>query len=235
MKVAFVDVGGTLWPDVWPPLGGDREERIARLCRRVERLSELHAGELVDALSPLQHPASTRQETDRLIIDAVRRYGLAGVVAPEAMIEAMCLPAAGRVDLFPGAHRLLSTLSRHARVVIVSNTMWRGRHAVRSDFEQFGRAGHVSDYVMSIDVGWRKPDSRFFAAALACGASPPDQCVIVGDSETNDIEPARHLGIGTIQVAIEVPRPATSAADHLCTSLDYVADLLFDGPEDRAR
>jgi FMN phosphatase YigB (HAD superfamily) len=85
------------------------------------------------------------------------------------VIDAMCLPAAARVDLFPGAHRLISTLSGQARVVIVSNTMWRGRHAVRCDFEQFGLAGYVSDYVMSIDVGWRKPDTRFFAAAVACG------------------------------------------------------------------
>jgi FMN phosphatase YigB (HAD superfamily) len=88
---------------------------------------------------------------------------------------------------------------------------------------------------MSIDVGWRKPDSRFFAAALASGGASPTRCVIVGDSEANDIEPARALGMGTIRVAIDIRRPSTSAADHVCTSLDQVADLLADRPAGRAR
>ena len=234
MNVAFLDIGGTLWPDEWPPLPGDREERIGRLCSRVERLSELDAAQLVDWLSSVKHPASTRQQTHRLVIDAVHRYGLSRQVAAEAVIEAMCLPAAGHVELFPGANRLLDTLSGRARVLIVSNTMWRDRRALRRDFEQFGLAGQVNDYVMSIDVGWRKPDSRFFAAALSSGAVPPDHCVIVGDSERNDIAPGQALGMGTIRVAIEAPRPSTSAADHVCTSLDQVADVLADRLADRA-
>jgi HAD superfamily hydrolase (TIGR01509 family) len=167
-------------------------------------------------------------------MNGIRRCGPADLVAEE-VIDAMCLPAAGRVELFPGAHRLLSEVARYARVVIVSNTMWRGRRAVQQDFEQFGLAGQVSDYVMSIDVGWRKPDHRFFAAALTAGGTPADQCVIVGDSEANDIEPARILGMSTIRVAIEVPRPSMTAADHICTSLDDVADVLFDQLAGRAR
>jgi HAD superfamily hydrolase (TIGR01509 family) len=205
------------------------------LCERVKGLSESRAAELVDALCAVEHPASTRQQTDQLVMDVIRRCDLAGLVVPAAAIAAMCLPAAGHVEFFPGAHRLLTEVSRHARVVIVSNTMWRGRQAVRRDFGQFGLAGHVSDYLMSIDVGWRKPDHRFFAAALAAGGTPPHQCVIVGDSETNDIEPARTLGMGTVRAAIEVPGPSTSAADDICTSLGDVADVLLVQLARRAR
>ena len=57
--------------------------------------------------------------------------------------------------------------------------------------------------------------------------------MIVDDSETNDIAPAQALGMGTIRVAIEAPRPSTSAADHVCTSLDEVADILANGPAGR--
>lgn len=230
MKVAFVDVGGTLWPDAWPTLPGDRWERISRLCRLETGLSEQSAAELIDGLAALDHPPSKRQQTDPLVIDALRRRGLTGLVRPDRVIEAMCLPADGRVEVFPGAHRLLAGLSAQAQVVIVSNTLWRTRDQARADFEQFGLAAYVSAHVMSIDVGWRKPHPRFYAAALATAGVPPDQCVIVGDSESNDIEQARRLGMRAIRVAIEVPVLTATAAEHLCTSLDSVADLLLDHP-----
>ena len=227
------NAAGKRHPDEWPSLPGDRRERIRRLCSWVEQLSELDAAELVDALSWVKHPVSTRQQTHQLVIDAVHRCGLSRPVTAEAVIEAMCLPAAGHVELFPDAHRMLDTLSGRARVVIVSNTIWRDRRAVRGDLEQVGFAGQVNDYVMSIDVGWRKPDARFFAA-LSSGGAPPDHCVIVGDSETNDIAPAQALGMGTIRVAIEAPRPSASSANHVCTSLDQVADVLVDRLAGRA-
>ena len=118
-----MDMGGTLWPDAWPSLPSDGDERITRLCSRIEQLSELQAAQLTDWIASVQHPASTCQETRQLVIDAVHRCGLDGLVTPEAVIEAMCLPAAGHVELFPGAHRLLDSLSGRTRVVIVSNTM----------------------------------------------------------------------------------------------------------------
>ena len=169
VNVAFFDIGGTLWPDEWPSLPGDRAERIGCLCGRVEQLSELDAARLVDSLSSVKHPASARQQTHQLVIDTVHRCGLTGLVTAEAEIEAMCLPAAGHIELFPDARRLFDALSGRGRVVLVSNTMWRDRHAARRDFEQFGLAGQVNDYLMSIDVSWRKPASRFFAAALSSG------------------------------------------------------------------
>lgn len=227
VTVAFLDVGGTLWPDSWPRLEGDREERVRRLSARVPGLAQSEAATLVDALSELDHPPSVRQLTDQLVEDALRRSGFAGTVPVEAVVEAMCLPAAGRVEMFTGAHRLITGLAARARVVIVSNTLWRRRQALQRDFEQLGLSEHVSDYVMSIDVGWRKPHPRFYDAALAAGGAAPDQCVLVGDSETNDIEPARARGLATVRIAIEAPTPSGSAADHVCASLDEVSDLLI--------
>lgn len=115
MNVAFVDVGGTLWPDAWPTHAGDRWERISRLCGRETRLSEQSAPELIDELVALHHPPTERQQTDRLVIDALHRRGLTDMVRPDTVIEAMCLPADGRIEVFPGAHRLLGGLSAQAQ------------------------------------------------------------------------------------------------------------------------
>jgi HAD superfamily hydrolase (TIGR01509 family) len=227
VMVAFLDVGGTLWPDSWPSYEGDREERVGRLRAQVQGVSHRQAADLVDVLSQVKHPPSLGQETHQLVEAALRRGGLSRMVAVEAAVEAMCLPAAGRVELFPGAGRLVRGLAAQGRVVIASNTLWRGRQALQRDFRQVGLAEHVSDYVMSIDVGWRKPHFRFFDAAMAAGGAAPNQCVFIGDSETNDIEPANARGITTIRVAIEVPRPSRSAARHVCVSLDEVLISCF--------
>ena len=195
VRAAFVDVGGTLWPDAWPRPDGDGEEQVRRLGARVRGLPQGSAIELVDLLSQVTHPASGTQLTDHLVEGALRSCGLAELVPVEAVIEAMCLPAAGRVDLFPGARRLLRGLASRARVVIVTNTLWRRREALQRDFAPLGVAEHITDYVTSIDVGWRKPHPRVYDAALRAGGAAPESCILIGDPEINDIEPARSRGM----------------------------------------
>jgi FMN phosphatase YigB (HAD superfamily) len=233
MRLALFDVGGTLWPDRWPARPGDNDERVARLCDAVPGLSALQASELVAALSVLDHPHSERQETEALVTAELRRLGLAGVVPPRDAIHAMSLAARGRVEPFPGASELLGGLvARGVRVVLVSNVLWRDGATLRRDFEDLGLAAFVSAYVTSVDVGWRKPHPRIFDAALAvCGYPSPEGAmvgeVMVGDSEANDIAPARARGMLTIRVAIEEPVPLASAADVVCGSLHEVADVLL--------
>lgn len=226
VEVAFVDVGGTLWPDRCSTREHDRDERIVRLRGAVPELSGEQASELVDSLSSIEHPRSDRQLTNRLVEEALLRCDLIEVVSRDSVVAAMCLPAAGRAELLPGAAHLVVKLATLAKVVIVSNTLWRRSRAIERDFEELGVARHVTDYVMSIDVGWRKPHRRFFDAALGVGGAAPERCVIIGDSETNDVEPGRARGMAAVRVAIEEPVPSMSTANHICSSLDQVATLL---------
>jgi hypothetical protein len=50
---------------------------------------------------------------------------------------------------------------------------------------------------------------------------------MVGDSETNDIEPARARGMLAVRVALEEPPPSTTSADYVGGSLHDVAEVLF--------
>ena len=228
MRAAFIDVGGTLWPNQWPSLPTDAPERIARLREEVPRLSAEKAAGLVAALSVLDHPMSQQQESHSLVAVELRRLHLTGVVPLGAAIEAMSLPARGRVEPFAGARRLLGGLAEvGVRVVIVSNVLWRAGASLRRDFEDFGLADFVSAYVTSLDVGWRKPHPTIFESALAVAAVSWREGVMIGDSEVNDIEPAQARGLLTIRVAIEEQSPRTSAADHVCGSLVEVARLLL--------
>jgi FMN phosphatase YigB (HAD superfamily) len=236
MRAAFLDVGGTLWPNQWPSRPTDRQERIARLREEAPSLSRQDASALVAALSDLDHPRSQRQQSRSLVAVELRRLGLNGVVSIGGVIKAMSLAACGRVEPFGGARELLSGLAElGVRVVVVSNVLWREGESLRRDFEDFGLADFVSAYVTSLNVGWRKPHPRIFAAALAAGAVSWHEGVMVGDSEANDIDPPRAHGMLTVRVAIEEQLPATSAADHVCGSLYEVAEVLLGSTAERPK
>jgi hypothetical protein len=102
LRAVLLDVGGTLWPDVWPEHPTDDVERVARLRDAISWLSEFEAFALVRALA-MPHRATERQETTSLIASALRRLNLRTDVPVLAVASAMCLPARGMVTLFPGA------------------------------------------------------------------------------------------------------------------------------------
>jgi HAD superfamily hydrolase (TIGR01509 family) len=231
IRAVLIDVGGTLWPDAWLRESGDQRECVRRLREATPGLSQAEASRLVDILGHADHPVADRQQTAALVSDAIARVGPGTPIRLEGVRAAMSLPARGRVHLFPGAQELLAGLEdRGIRVVIASNVLWRDASDYRRDFRDLGVAHHVAAFVSSIDVGWRKPHPAFFAAALSAADHPAGECVMVGDSERNDITPARALGMLTIRVAIEQPlAPATAAtaATHICRSLAQVAEVLF--------
>ena len=77
-----------------------------------------------------------------------------------------------------------------------------------------------------MDVGYRKPHPQMFAAAIAAAGCAPGACVMVGNSEINDIRPAASLGMRTIRVAIDETRPEATLADLVATRLDEVASAI---------
>jgi HAD superfamily hydrolase (TIGR01509 family) len=146
----------------------------------------------------------------------------------EAMRRALCLPAAGSLTLFRDADTLLGAIHRLGLgCALVSNASVRTDADYREDFAGFGLAACIDACVSSVDVGIRKPDPRLFEAALSTLGCSAMQAVVVGNSEPNDIEPARRLGARTIRVAIEEPKPLSTAADAVATNLADVADILL--------
>lgn len=231
MRAVLIDVGGTLWPNTWPVLARDHDERAARVHGASPTLTEPQVARLVTELAALDHPDSQRQQTESLVHDTLSRVAPKAAVPVRSIVDAMCLPARNRVEPFAGAPDLLAGLGgRGVRVIIVSNTMWRAKPAQHRDLEDFGLSSFVADCVMSLDVGWRKPHAAFFDAALAAAECRPGECAMVGDSEVNDIAPAQARGMFSVRVAIEEPFPSPTAAPHVAGSLGEIADILGDLP-----
>jgi FMN phosphatase YigB (HAD superfamily) len=80
--------------------------------------------------------------------------------------------------------------------------------------------------VSSADTGFRKPHPAMFLRAAAAAGVPPQACLMIGNSEDNDILPACSLGIRTLRVTIEEPAPAVSAASRVASSLPEATRML---------
>ena len=226
----LLDVGGTLWPDRWPGCPDDIETRAAALAAAIPRLSRESTGRLVDLLEErsAKLKGALFQDTNALVQAAAVAAGLAvSDWELTAIRRAMCLPAIGRVELFPRGRELLATIKALGlRCVVVSNGAWRDGAAYRRDFADLGIDSFVDGVVTSADLGFRKPHPGVFEAALGTMRLPAPACAMLGDSERNDIEPALACGMRAVRVAAEAPRPSSSAAHAIAGSLHEAAAIL---------
>ena len=95
--------------------------------------------------------------------------------------------------LVPEAYACLEQLrDKGYRLFAASNSFG---HLQRSRLEQAGILPFFEDTYISMDIGYDKPDIRFFEEALRrCGLAP-HEVLMIGDSMTTDIHGARAAGM----------------------------------------
>ena len=144
---------------------------------------------LAAALRDLEHPVPS----DDVLRRAVREF-----YGPE--LEA--------VEALPGAMEMLDGLkARGARVGLLSNAT-SGAY-VDEAARRLGMREHFDPFLVSADLGYRKPMERVFQAVLDVWQLPPAEVAMVGDSLYHDIAGAERLGIQTIHfTALENPGDA---------------------------
>ena len=97
--------------------------------------------------------------------------------------------------LVPETKETLEALrSKGYRLFAASNSFG---HLQRSRLEHAGILHYFEDTYISMDIGYDKPDVRFYEEALhRCGLQPQD-VLMVGDSMTTDIVGAQQAGLAT--------------------------------------
>lgn len=98
--------------------------------------------------------------------------------------------------LVPDARETLQALhDKGYRLFAASNSFG---HLQRSRLEQAGILSLFEDTYISMDIGYDKPDIRFYEEALhRCGLEP-HEVLMVGDSMTTDILGAQAAGLDTV-------------------------------------
>ncbi|MGH7762789.1 MAG: HAD family hydrolase [Candidatus Dormibacteraceae bacterium] len=238
LEVAMVDVGGTLWPNSWPFRETDglgRRQRIAAALPTVEptRVQAL-ADDLIRSSRPGDEVRSVTTEkeivvkAEVLIAGCLARHGIPA--EPETLTRirrAMSIPVADPMRPLPGARDLLAEI--HAlgmRTVIASNTYWRDADSYWEDFRFLGMAQDIDTIVTSVDAGHLKPHPAVFEMSLRWAGVAPERCVVIGNREENDIEPALALGMWTILVHPDDPPPEATRAHAVAPDLWACATAL---------
>ena len=238
LEVALIDVGGTLWPNSWPfreSDGAGRRQRVAAAMSEHDRLVvEALIDDLLRSSRPGDEARAVTTETsgafsaEELITGCLGRHGLPADAATISRIRrAMAIPIQDRFQPLPGAAELLQTIREIGmRTVIASNTFWRDADSYWEDFRLLGMAEYIDGIVTSVDAGHLKPHPAVFEMASRQAGVPPSHCVVIGNREENDIEPALFLGMRAILVHPDDPAPASSRAHAIAPDLFACAAVL---------
>ena len=127
----------------------------------------------------------------------------------------------------PGAIDVLRCLNRLGlRVIAASNWEgWLGRLLAELGLERF-----FAGQAVSADVGFEKPDPRFFDAALKISGTDPSRAVHVGDGLEADVQGALSSGIDAVWLSScgdkDAPVPVISSITELPELLKpYIAPV----------
>ncbi len=158
----------------------------------------------------------------------------------DALAETRALPDAERARLerviaqhelgrVPEAYAAaLRRLARTHRLGLVSN-IWSRKGPWIAELARAGVADLFTATVFSSDTRSIKPSARLFETALAAFDVPREAVVVVGDSLTADVAPARELELASVWI-----NPAGKSVPPGGPAPDYVApNLLALAPDER--
>jgi FMN phosphatase YigB (HAD superfamily) len=115
----------------------------------------------------------------------------------------------------PGAAETLRSFRDAGwRVGFVSNIWLPYFEAFRSCFPEAGDS--EMGFFLSFREGIEKPAAALYERALRWTGEEPGSVIMVGDSYTDDIEPAKSLGLGTVWVMSRPEKERRSLVDVLC-------------------
>ena len=98
--------------------------------------------------------------------------------------------------LVPGAKEMLENLqAKGYRLFAASNSFG---HLQRSRLEKAGILKYFEDTYISMDIGYDKPDIRFYQEALRRCGLQAKEVLMIGDSMTTDVIGARKAGMDAL-------------------------------------
>ena len=205
VRAAFFDVGDTL-VEGWAP-----EYRLAERAALVAHYGERDwFDDFVHAThEPADHDVPWRQETLAIIERWLRDRDVPLDDLDVDTVRSLCaVPLDSIARLTEGAADALRWCKGEGlRVVIVTNTLWRGDTEVAEDWRRFGLADVIDGVASSHSVGWRKPHRAMFERALAIAGVRPEEAFMVGDRLGADVWGAQQLGLRTVLRKTVGPAP----------------------------
>ncbi|WEO76333.1 HAD family hydrolase [Cryobacterium sp. SO2] len=134
------------------------------------------------------------------------------------------------VVLIPGMAETLKELGQTFTLTIVSNT--HSASVVPRQLAAMGATDLIANIVTSLEVGFRKPHSAIYQAALDRAEADPARVIFVGDTWDADFDGPRAHGMEAVLVAA-APRDGVPETRRVSSVLDLPDLLSFRYPSTR--
>lgn len=103
-----------------------------------------------------------------------------------------------KVDYIPGVKSALENLSEKYVCCIATNADYSGREDVIKALERVDGEKFFGDFFSSKDIGFEKPDKRFFLHIAKEMKVDPFNCIMIGNNYLKDIKGAKEAGLKTV-------------------------------------
>ncbi|WP_320047744.1 HAD family hydrolase [uncultured Ilyobacter sp.] len=130
------------------------------------------------------------------------------------------------VDIIPGIREVLRELKKNYTLCVASNAGESDSELMKSALKRVGIDNFFSYFFTSKDLGFEKPDIRFFKAILKSGSFSASECLMVGNDYDNDIVNSKSIGMTTILFDEKNTFSNTTSADYKIDKTIQILDIL---------
>jgi putative hydrolase of the HAD superfamily len=114
----------------------------------------------------------------------------------------------------------------HHTCCLATNAGESDEEAVKKGLARVGADAYFAFIFCSRDLGFKKPDPRFFQAILAKLQSAAENCIMIGDNYDKDIAGAKSAGLRTILYSAAGHDRVYPLADAVIRSMFELPDIV---------
>ena len=103
-----------------------------------------------------------------------------------------------RVKWIPGAENILKTVAEKYICIIATNAGHSNTEMMIDALKRVGAQKYFHHFYSSKDLGYEKPDPRFFLTIAKKAETKPSACVMIGNMYDKDISGAKAAGMQTV-------------------------------------
>ena len=144
-----------------------------------------------------------------------RFFAEKGIDGDPALLNALYFSKLCRTGyLLDGAAEFLARLKERGRVFLITNGTPAAQYG---RLDALGIRSLFDGIFVSDEIGFAKPDPRFFGYVLSAAGAAREDCIVIGDSLTSDIAGANAAGIYSVWYAPQ-GEPCGAAPDAVARS-----------------
>ena len=129
------------------------------------------------------------------------------------------------ITLMDGVLSTIPQISEKYKCAVVSNADDSDANTMKAAFERMNIDNNFTYFITSKEIGYKKPDSRFFAGIAERLHTPCHELCMIGNDYEKDIVSAKELGMKTVLVTkVKGDYPL---ADYVIKSFDMLINIFI--------